>query len=375
MAHGHPWIYRDALEPFAASPGSVVTVVDRRGRFLARGLAEAGPIGVRVFTLRDEPLDAELMVDRIELALALRDELAPADTDALRLLHGEGDRVPGAVCDRYGAHAVLRLDGKAIETWSSILLEALRPRLERRGVDALLLKSGRGKDKRVELQWGEAPPERLVVRERGMKLIADLVAGQKTGMFLDHRPSRWRVRQLARDRRVLNLYAYNGGFSIAAGLGGAREVTTIDVAPGAIALAESGWEANGLDPALHHAEAVEVEPFLERILGQGRQYELVISDPPSFAPSEAARAGALKAYKALHRACIRAVIPGGLLLAASCSSHVGRADFETTLREAAHGARRRLQVLERSGAGVDHPVPLGFPEGDYLTVVLARVVD
>ena len=370
IAHGHPWIFRDALAPHGAEPGDVVTVLDRRDRFLARGLADAGPIAVRVFTTRDEPVDVALMTARVEEALALRDRLAPPETDALRLIHGEGDRLPGLVCDRYGPYAVLRFDGQAIERWRSALLDALRRPLRARGVRTLLVRTGRGADKTVQAAWGRLPDDVVEVCERGMTLLADLVHGQKTGLFVDHRPSRYRVRQMARGLRVLNLYAYTGGFSIAAGLGGAARVVTVDVATPAIALAERTWVHNELDPGIHRAVAADVAAFLGG--RDGETFDLVVADPPSFAPRESALKKALGAYRALHQAAIDAVSPGGWYLAASCSSHVDRAAFESTLRTAAHAARRPIQVVGRWGAGADHPVPLGFPEGEYLTVVLVR---
>lgn len=392
VAHGHPWIFRDALEHFEAEPGTVVTVLDRRGKFLARGLAEGGPIGVRVWSRRDRPLDEELLRARVAEALALRARHAPPETDALRLIHGEGDRMPGFVLDRYGDAAVLRLDGQAAARWRTRVIAALIPALEAEGVSTLLVRRGgkaaqrnRGaaaggpgtgqRSIKVELAAGTLPTELLEVREHGMRLPVDLLEGQKTGLFLDHRDSRFAARAWAAGQRVLNLYGYTGGFSISAGLGGASHVTTVDVAPRAIALAEEGWRRNGLDPALHAGEAVDAESFLERARSDRRRWDLVISDPPSFAPSEASKPAALKAYKALHRACLEVVAPGGRLLAASCSSHVHRPDFEQTLREAGHGARRHVQVLARWGAGFDHPVPLGFPEGEYLTVTLCRVLD
>ncbi len=390
VGRGHPWIFRDALDlEFGAlpEPGTVVTVLDRNGRFLARGLAEAGPIGVRVFTTRDRPLDATLIAERIEAAFSLREALfslgslgSPGDTDSLRMVHGEGDRLPGVVCDRYGEYAVLRCDGTAIERWrprvEGLLIDALRAR----GVVNVLRRSGRGEHKRVEAIVGELPREPITLREHGMLLHADLVRGQKTGMFLDHRPNRLRVRELVAGLvatggapTVANLYGYTGGFSIAAGLGGAREVVTVDVAAPALALASSAWVANGLPEGAHHVAPVDVERWLAERRDRGRRFDLVVADPPSFAPRKEVRDRALSAYRALHAGALPTVCDGGYYLAASCSSQVDRAAFEETLVKAARAVRVDLQVLERGGAGMDHPVPLGFTEGEYLVVTLCRV--
>lgn len=377
VSAGHPWIFRDALVGTLARAGEVVTVLDRKGRFLARGLAESGPIGVRVFTTRDRPVDRELLRERLDAALELRRRLAPPATDAVRLVHGEGDGLPGVVVDRYGAYAVLRYDGAAIERWRDSIESLLRERLAGWGIEHLLHRTGRGEHKRVEALVGALPREPIELREHGMVLLADLVHGQKTGAFLDHRQSRLRVRELVGGLvragvapRVANLFGYTGGFSIAAGLGGAARVVTVDVAAPALALASEAWSRNGLDGAAHFAAATEVERWLAE---QRKPFELVIADPPSFAPNKASRERGIAAYSALHGAALGIVADGGLYLAASCSSQVDRAAFEDTLRVGARTAKVELTVIERGGAGFDHPVPLGFPEGEYLVATLCRV--
>jgi 23S rRNA (cytosine1962-C5)-methyltransferase len=369
---GHPWLYREALEAFEAEPGTPIRILDKTGRFVAAGLCESGPIAARVFAVEDRPIDEALFAERIAAAFALRAHLALPDTDAYRLLHGEGDRLPGVVCDRYGECAVLKLDGDAAlelrETWTRLLAEPLREL----GVKALLVRSGRREDQQVEVAWGSAPAREVQVRERGMQLVANLYEGQKTGLFLDHRETRARVRQLAAAHAVLNLYGYTGGFSVAAGLGGAKHVTTVDLAKPALALAEQSWRANALPPERHSTRAGDVAALLGAAAQSGERYSLIVSDPPNFAPRQSAVPQALAAYEALHAGVFRLLEPGGLYVAASCSSHVDRTAFEETLQRGAAKARRIVQVLERSGAPADHPRLLGFPEGDYLKVVLMR---
>jgi len=391
VADGHPWVFRDALDGgLPAEPGREVVLLDRRGRFLARGVADQGPIALRIWTVRDVPVDDGLLTARIEQALRLRDELglggagapeAPAPgTDAYRLLHGEGDRLPGVVCDRYGERAVLRFDGRGAEArFEDVLREVLPDRLGRRGIRTVLKRAGRGRDKQVAA-WaptrgpGEPPRHPVPVSESGMRLLVDLVDGQKTGLFLDQRASRARVRALAEGSSVLNLYGYTGGFSLAAALGGARQVDTVDVAADALALGVETFRQNGLaDRVPHRTWAEDVPRFLRQAADRGETWDLVIADPPSFAPKAAARAAALSAYRELHRACVGRVRPGGLYLAASCSSHVDRQAFEDTLAKGARTADRALAVLDRWEAPPDHPRLLAFPEGNYLTVILARV--
>lgn len=369
---GHPWIWRDALVPFDLEPGTVVRVHDERGP-LAIGLADRGPIGVRVLSTRNVAIDAAFFASRIARAAALRTRVVPADTDAYRLVNGEGDGLPGVVVDVYARWAVIALDGAATEPFRDALAEGVRAaRPELAGV---LVRTGRREAKKIELAWGEAPPEHARVREHGMILLADLRAGQKTGLFLDHRESRRRVRELARGLRVLNLYGYTGGFSIAAGLGGAREVDTVDVAAPALRLAEASWSENDELAAIpHRTHARDAPELLDEARARGRRWDLVIADPPSFAPNEASLPAAIKSYRALHRACLRVLEPNGLYLAASCSSHVDRATFDRTVREAAEKIGP-VQALERWGAPADHPRLTAFPEGDYLKIVLARRLD
>lgn len=373
---GHPWLWRDAIQPGRAAPGELVEVVDGGGRFVASGFAQAGPIAARVLsTHRGDDL-AGLVRARVASALALRRRVVDglgSETDAYRLLHGEGDGLPGVVVDVYAGWAVVKYDGDAPErALGAHVLTALEESLP--DLAGVLVRHGRGDDKTSALVRGRAAPSPILVHEHGMKLLADLEAGQKTGLFLDHREGRRRVRALARGARVLNLYGYVGGFSVAAGLGGADHVETVDVAAPAIRLAEAAWKENGLDPGRHVGVASDVPAYLAHLREQKERFDLVVADPPSFAPSEDAVPAALKSYRLLHRACLRLLAPGGLYLAASCSSHVPSERFERTLFDAAEKAGVTLQVLERWGAPADHPRLLAFPEGDYLKCVVARAL-
>lgn len=357
------------------APGTVVSLVDEKGKFVARGWADEGPIAVRVVTVRDEPVDAQLLSRRLEAAAAMRDRVLPPRTNCYRLVHGEGDRLPGIVCDVYGAFATLALDGAAARAWRDTLIEVFVPVLQRRGVRGLMVRTGRRGQRKVALRWGEHPPAEVQVQEHGMTLGVDLVAGQKTGLFLDHRESRRRVRQLSSGLRVLDLYSYVGGFSVAAGTGGATHVTTVDVAPGAIEQARRNWALNGLEEDVHARICADVPETLAALKRDGHRFDLIIADPPSFAPNHAAKPAALKAYRLLHKSSLEILAPGGWYLAASCSSHIDLRDFEDMLIEGADEARRTLQVLDRWGAPPDHPRLLVFPEGDYLKVVLTKATD
>jgi 23S rRNA (cytosine1962-C5)-methyltransferase len=373
VLRGHPWVWRDAVEKGIeeAVAGEQVQVISHEGSAVGRGLVDGdSPIGIRMWTHGTAPIDGDLFRRRLGAAVALRRTLLGDDTDAYRLLHGEGDRMPGFVVDRYAAVAVLRTDGEGAAARQADLVEALRPVLSSIGV-ATLVHRQRRRDGSRELQVlsGPAPADSLVVREHGVTFVVDVTHGQKTGAFLDHRENRRRVGQLSRGRRVLNLFSYTGGFSVHALLGGARHVTNVDVAAAAHATAQESFRLAGLDPRAHAFVVADAQGFLVSAAARGERWDLIVSDPPSFAPSERARSGALSAYRALHRACVRVLGEGGILCAASCSSHVDATAFLSTLDDAALGGRP-LVVAELHGAGADHPTTACFPEGRYLKFAL-----
>jgi 23S rRNA (cytosine1962-C5)-methyltransferase len=193
-------------------------------------------------------------------------------------------------------------------------------------------------------------------------------AGQKTGFFLDQRANRARVADLAGGTRVLNLCAYTGGFSVLAGLGGARHVTSVDLAAPAVAAADRHWRSNGLAPGAHAGVTADAFDFLERAARRGERWDVVIADPPSFAPSEAAKPRALAAYQRLNRLALAVIGRGGVLVSASCSSHVTEADLRAVVAAAAEA--RDLRVVEARGAAADHPTNPAFPEGRYLKLLI-----
>jgi len=364
---GHPWIWQRAVLRGAegAAPGEDVRVVGEDGAILGHGLCDPGSaIAIRLWTHGDVAITRSVFAERVARAFALRARWLDAETDAYRLLHGEGDRAPGFVVDRYGDAAVLRPDGAAASARIDDVVAALAPELERIGVASLVLRERDAREGPRAL-LGELPPERVTVREHGVPFVVDLLRGQKTGAFLDQRDNRRRVGELARGRRVLNLFSYAGGFSLRAALGGAAHVTSVDVAASAHAAAEVSFRAAGIDPRAHEFVTADVFAFLDAAKKRGQRWDVVVSDPPSFAPNEKAVPRALTAYRTLHRACADVLEDGGIFCAASCSSHVDARAFAATLDDAALG-RGDLRVLETRGAPCDHPTLAAFPEGRYL---------
>lgn len=380
VRRGHPWVFREAIVRVkgAASTGDCVALADEAGTALGFGVYDAGsPLAVRVWG--DEPVDDTLLATRLESALALRRSLfADGKTSAHRLLNGEGDRTPGLVVDRYAEIAVLRTDGDAaavlVERHEDVLAEALRGE----GITTLVKRAAtKGGPKESRVIFGPEPPARIAVTEHGVPFEVDLAQGQKTGAFLDQRDNRARVGELARHLlarggpvSVLNLFSYAGGFSLHAALAGAK-TTSVDVAPLAHKTAQDSFRAAGVPLTGHAFVAADVYAFLETAKKKGNRFDLVISDPPSFAPSEKTVPRALAAYRTLHGAAASLLAPGGIFCAASCSSHVGLEAFLGTLDDAALG-RRDLRVTDTYGPPPDHPTLSSFPEGRYLKLVVLR---
>lgn len=376
VRRGHPWVYREGVlrPPKALATGASVEVADEEGAFLARGLWDAAsPIAVRLFDhTRGPALEAGALAAAIVRAIERRDGRFDEATTAYRLCNGEGDRVPGMVIDRYGDVAVLRLDTDAWEPHLAVVARAITRPLADRGVRSIARRVGAdgAGAKKIEALVGPEPPDRVLVRERGVAMEVDLSFGQKTGAFLDQRENRARVRALAAGRsRALNLFSYAGGFSIAAALGGASRVTSVDVAAAAHATAQRTFRANGVDPAAHTFVSADVFAFLDQARARGDRFELVISDPPSFAPSERAKPKALASYRRLHAAAAAVLAPRGVLCAASCSSHVSAEDFLATLDDASLG-RSDMRLVDLFGQPEDHPSLPAWPEGRYLKLAI-----
>ena len=376
ISSGHPWVYGEALEPVRGlSVGTEVELLTRNGRPMARGLYDPGsPLAVRVYTLDlHESLGAAFVKRRLERALLLRLSLLDrSQTNAFRWCNGEGDRLPGVVVDLYDRVCVVRFDGAAAHVLVAPVVEAIVALGRAHGIaiDHVYERSRGGVG--VALFGGE-PRQEVAIREHGVSFYVDVLRGQKTGFFLDQRENRRRVRALSKGLRVANLFSYTGGFSVSAALGGATQVTSVDIAPQAIDAARTHFTDNGIDAAAHAFVAIDAFEWLKNASKNGEQYDLIVTDPPSFAPSERALEAALAAYRDLNAAALALIPDGGTLAAASCSSHVNMEAFLGTLGEASRGAKKALTTFETHGQPLDHPCAPGFAEGRYLKFVLSRV--
>ncbi|HEU0029255.1 MAG TPA: class I SAM-dependent rRNA methyltransferase [Kofleriaceae bacterium] len=361
---GHPWIYDRALAPpRELTAGEVVTIVDDQGP-VCTALADPGsPIRARVLDAPDAGIDSAWARSRAEAAAArrLRDPLLVGCT-GWRLVHGEADALPGLVIDRYDTTAVVVFDGLAAAMFWRPLLPAVLDGLEAAGLALphVWLKGERRDRKAGEVVRG-APPAEIVIAEDEARFAVDVRSGQKTGFFLDQRENRRTIRKHAAGATTLNVFSYTGGFSLHAALGGATRVTSVDIAAPAIAGIEKNVALSGLPADAHEVVAIDAFELLERARVQGRRWDLVIVDPPSFAPSERAKPQALSAYRKLAQAALAVIEPGGRFAFASCSSHVTESDL---LELVAGIGSLRLRIS--AGAASDHPVLPAFPEGRYL---------
>jgi 23S rRNA (cytosine1962-C5)-methyltransferase len=369
---GHPWIFSGAVASGVAdaTPGDPVRVRAHDGRVLGVGYANPRTtIAVRLVSHADEAMDDALVARRVDEALALRHACLP-DATACRVLNGEGDRLPGVVVDRYGDVLVCQL----LTAGAARLAPALFAALEVRLAPRTIYERSEGAVRREEglpdttgVRAGVEPPVPLEIEEAGARFLVDVVRGQKTGFFLDQREARRRVRALACDRRVLNTFAYTGALSIAAGLGGARVVVSVDGSRPALALAEDAWARNGLPAA--GAQWIEANVF-EHLRAIDDAYDLVVVDPPPFVRRRTDVEAGLRGYKDVNLHAFRRLAPGGFLLTCSCSQHVPLDAFRDTVAAAAADAGRRVRVVAEWGHPDDHPVALAHPEGRYFKAML-----
>jgi 23S rRNA (cytosine1962-C5)-methyltransferase len=368
LASGHPWIYRNHLPKHTLHNGEWTRL--EAGKASAIGLYDAeSAIAVRLFPSLTMP-DRAWVQRKVKEALELRNIIAHNDTnptDAYRLIYGEGDGFPGIVADRYGRFVVIKTYSSSVDELLEDVVWALGKELKLKGI-------AWRKERRLEPLWGELPPPEVTISENSLKFIANLYEGQKTGLFLDQRENRQTVRGLSQEKTVLNLFSYNGGFSIYALAGGAKHVTSVDIAAAANKDAERNTGLNGFLKSQHDTVTADVFTLLDTYVQAGKTFDMVIVDPPSLAKDKTSRHTALRAYKKLNLQAMKCVKPGGLLVSSSCTSQVSEPDFKKTLAEAATEAKVIAQVIHEAGHALDHPVPLHFPEGRYLKFVIMRVL-
>lgn len=378
---GHPWVFKKAIEVPPRIPiGSVVDLTDE-GRFAGRGYWDPlSAIAVRVLTTDPkEDIDAAFWERRVRQALQSRHQLIDfTGTNAYRLIHGEGDGLPGVIVDLYDGFAVMKLYSAGLTPHRPQIVEALEkvvPELkgvvgrDEVGRDDADVDSEKGNGKVLA---GAEAPQPLQILERGARFLVDVYTGQKTGFFLDQRENRHLVRRISKDLEVLNCFGFTGGFSVNAALGGAKSVFTVDQDADAIALARENFTLNGLPASQHDFLAADVFELLESFKREGRKFDLIVLDPPAFAKSQKAVESALGGYASLNRQALAILKPGGILCTASCSARVSPEAFFDAIKDGANNAGVDLGLVEERYQPPDHPVRLQFREGKYLKFFVLR---
>ena len=375
---GRPWFYADDLGAVAAETGRIVRVRGDAGRDFGLGFyAGTSRLQLRLcgpWPGDEVPTAEEFFAQRLAGAIARRADMLAAKA-GVRLVHSETDGVPGLVVDRYADCLVVQVTSAVVENHLDALVPELARSLEPRMVLArndVAARRLEGLPEEVRLLHGRRVDE-VVIEEHGIAHPVRLFDGQKTGFYLDQRPARALVRKIARGRRVLDAFSYQGAFSLAALAGGAVSALALDQSQAALARAVAAAERN----SLQGLEIRRCNGFsaMRELRAAGARYDLVVVDPPAFAKSRREVDGALRGYRDLNRLAMRLLAPGGWLLTCSCSHHLTRPMFEDVLRQAAADLPFRLMLHRRMAAGDDHPVWIGLPESEYLKVHLLRRTD
>ena len=378
LLQGHPWVYGNEIERVEGEivDGDLVTVVDFRGRYMGTGFYNSRSlITVRLLTHRQEEITDELIASRVKAACDYRRFVMQREgTDSCRLIYGEADRLPGVIADRFGGVIVLQVLALGMERYTQVIADALiaceQPTcLLLNNDDAIRIKEGMTCFTKV--LHGELPGE-TIISENGVKLAVDVRGGQKTGYFLDQKDNHLFLRQFCRDARVLDCFSYIGGFALNAAVGGAREVTAVDISESAVELIRRNAALNG---AQINAVCANCFDFLRAQVKAGEKYDVVVLDPPAFTKAHANMANACRGYKEIALSAMRLLPAGGVLVTHSCSYHMPEDVFVNTVLSAAQDLHRQVRVITLRRQDIDHPVLAGYPESHYLKSLWLQMLD
>lgn len=367
----HPWIFSGAVMNLEGNPeeGDVVTVLDNQHNFLCQGHWQVGSIAVRVLTFEQEPIDDAFWQKRLGEALGVRQAIGLADSEAgdtYRLVHGEGDLLPGLVIDVYGKTAVMQAHSVGMHVSREQIAVALKQVMGER-LDSIYYKSETTLPIKAAIDGGNGfllgESHTDVAVENGLRFHIDWLKGQKTGFFVDQRENRSLLERYSHGRSVLNMFCYTGGFSVYALRGGAKLVHSVDSSSKAVELVRANVELNFPTDPRHEAFAEDAFRFLDDMTVP---YDLVVLDPPAFAKHRDAVKNALRGYTKLNARAMEKIAPGGILFTFSCSQAVSKEQFRTAVFTAATLAHRQVRILHQLHQPADHPVSIYHPEGEYL---------
>lgn len=367
----HPWVFSGAIAEMSdkIEEGDTVTVVAHDGRVIGTGHYQVGSIAVRVLDFGNTVLDKTFFSSRLRQALALRVTLglSRADNDAYRLVHGEGDFLPGLIIDIYGNTAVVQAHSPGMHYARNVIAMALTE------LDGLNVANVYYKSETTLPYKAQLDPQNdyligsfntNIATENGLKFHIDWLKGQKTGFFIDQRDNRSLLQRYAANRRVLNMFCYTGGFSVYALRGGATEVVSVDSSAKAIALTQANVNLNFPDDTRHQAVAEDAFKYLETM--KPGEFDLIVLDPPAFAKHQSALRNALRGYQRLNTKAFEKIAPGGVLFTFSCSQAVSKEQFRLAVFSAAASTGRRVRILHQLTQPADHPISIYHPEGEYL---------
>ena len=371
LKRSHPWIFSGAIARFDGEPdeGEVVEVYTSKKEFIAEGHFQIGSIAVRVLSFHQEPIDHDFWKRKLEIAYDMRRSIGIATNptnNTYRLVHGEGDNLPGLVIDVYAKTAVMQAHSAGMHVDRMTIAEALSEVMGDK-IENIYYKSETTLPFKADLfpenGFLKGGSSDNIAQEYGLQFHVDWLKGQKTGFFVDQRENRSLLERYAKDRSVLNMFCYTGGFSFYAMRGGAKLVHSVDSSAKAIDLTNKNVELNFPGDSRHEAFAEDAFKYLDRM---GDQYDLIILDPPAFAKHKDALRNALQGYRKLNAKAFEKIKPGGILFTFSCSQVVSKDNFRTAVFTAAAMSGRSVRILHQLTQPADHPVNIYHPEGEYL---------
>lgn len=382
VARHHPWLFSGAIKKVIGNPvqGETVSVMANDGTALALGAYSFhSQIRVRIWTFEMEDINPVFLRSRLKSAIDARERIGiAAYTDACRLVNAESDGLPGLIVDKYGVFVVCQFLSAGAEYWRDEIIAQINSLVPNRGIyersdtDARIKE---GLDPKTGLISGEEPPELLEILEGECRFLLDIRRGHKTGFYLDQRENRALISKYTVGTEILNCFSYTGGFGVWALKGGAKAVTNIDTSKEALGLAAKNVGLNGLDPARLNNVEGDVFKVLRTYRDEGRDFDVIILDPPKFADSRAKIERAARGYKDINLLAFKLLRPGGLVFTFSCSGLLTPDLFQKIVADAALDAGRNVQIIRRMGQAEDHQTALNFPEGTYLKGLFCLACD
>lgn len=369
----HPWIFSGAISKTGGKPGNgeTVNVISSSGEFLGKGAySSCSQIRTRLWTFdQDEEIDQKFFRNRIKAATELREKLVNKNSNSYRLINAESDGLPGLIVDRYADFLVCQFLSAGVEKFRNDIVTQLQKVLEPAGIyerSDVEVREKEGLQQRSGLLSGVNPPDLVSVHQSGINFLVDIRHGHKTGMYLDQRENRMEIENLAKDRHVLNCFAYTGNFAMGVLRGGAKNVVNIESSAEAINLIEKNFENNTNIPGKYENIKGDVFSILRNFNNEGRKFDMVILDPPKFVNSIQQLKRGCRGYKDINRLAFMLLRENGILVTFSCSGHLSPELFQKIIADAALDAGCRPRIVKGMGQPADHPIALNFPEGRYL---------